>query len=139
MKYLSQPLSLYLWNLRLLEFLKRTTIHQKLAITATKVQFPLLHSVSQKYNRTSLYLCYILNLVYSNILIYHIVVFPIIHFYSFNDVFLGHCPGSPKVSTFPSLPDMSPKKVSAAHNVYVSPLRSSKVMLLMVHLVLRFI
>ncbi|WOG90025.1 hypothetical protein DCAR_0209266 [Daucus carota subsp. sativus] len=38
----------------------------------------------------------------------------------------GHCPGSPKVSTFPSLPDMSPKKVSAAHNVYVSPLRSSK-------------
>lgn len=37
------------------------------------------------------------------------------------------CPGSPKVPSFPSLPDMSPKKVSAAHNVYVSPLRSSKV------------
>ncbi|KAK1368287.1 retinoblastoma-related protein [Heracleum sosnowskyi] len=36
------------------------------------------------------------------------------------------CPGSPKVSKFPSLPDMSPKKVSAVHNVYVSPLRSSK-------------
>ncbi|KAL1834381.1 hypothetical protein ACET3Z_004032 [Daucus carota] len=38
----------------------------------------------------------------------------------------GQIPGSPKVSKFPSLPDMSPKKVSAAHNVYVSPLRSSK-------------
>ncbi|XP_074332106.1 retinoblastoma-related protein-like [Apium graveolens] len=38
----------------------------------------------------------------------------------------GQCPGSPKVSKFPSLPDMSPKKVSAVHNVYVSPLRSSK-------------
>ncbi|KAE9454815.1 hypothetical protein C3L33_13283, partial [Rhododendron williamsianum] len=38
----------------------------------------------------------------------------------------GQCPGSPKVSSFPSLPDMSPKKVSAVHNVYVSPLRSSK-------------
>ncbi|ONI20957.1 hypothetical protein PRUPE_2G042800 [Prunus persica] len=38
----------------------------------------------------------------------------------------AQCPGSPKVSTFPTLPDMSPKKVSAAHNVYVSPLRSSK-------------
>ncbi|KAM7464786.1 hypothetical protein LguiA_032907 [Lonicera macranthoides] len=37
----------------------------------------------------------------------------------------GECPGSPKVS-FPSIPDMSPKKVSAAHNIYVSPLRSSK-------------
>lgn len=34
---------------------------------------------------------------------------------------------SPKTSSFPSLPDMSPKKVSATHNVYVSPLRSSKV------------
>ncbi|KAK8484433.1 hypothetical protein V6N11_061795 [Hibiscus sabdariffa] len=40
----------------------------------------------------------------------------------------GSCPGSPKVSPFPSLPDMSPKKVSAAHNVYVSPLRTSKVL-----------
>ncbi|KAL0421649.1 UNVERIFIED_CONTAM: Retinoblastoma-related protein [Sesamum latifolium] len=38
----------------------------------------------------------------------------------------GPCPASPKPSPFPSLPDMSPKKVSAAHNVYVSPLRSSK-------------
>ncbi|KAL7235839.1 hypothetical protein ACSBR1_019180 [Camellia fascicularis] len=38
----------------------------------------------------------------------------------------GQCPGSPKISQFPSLPDMSPKKVSAIHNVYVSPLRSSK-------------
>ncbi|TQE10252.1 hypothetical protein C1H46_004091 [Malus baccata] len=43
------------------------------------------------------------------------------------------CPGSPKVSTFPSLPDMSPKKVSAAHNVYVSPLRSSKMDALISH------
>ncbi|XAR58140.1 hypothetical protein NMG60_11026538 [Bertholletia excelsa] len=38
----------------------------------------------------------------------------------------GQCPGSPKISTFPCLPDMSPKKVSSVHNVYVSPLRSSK-------------
>lgn len=38
----------------------------------------------------------------------------------------GPCPASPKTSPFPSLPDMSPKKVSAVHNVYVSPLRSSK-------------
>lgn len=38
----------------------------------------------------------------------------------------AQCPGSPKISTFPTLPDMSPKKVSAVHNVYVSPLRSSK-------------
>ncbi|KAK9161121.1 hypothetical protein Syun_007462 [Stephania yunnanensis] len=38
----------------------------------------------------------------------------------------GPCPGSPRVSSFPSVPDMSPKKVSAVHNVYVSPLRSSK-------------
>ncbi|KAG6791145.1 hypothetical protein POTOM_000257 [Populus tomentosa] len=38
----------------------------------------------------------------------------------------GQCPASPKVSPFPSLPDMSPKKVSSVHNVYVSPLRSSK-------------
>ncbi|KAF6175309.1 hypothetical protein GIB67_021814 [Kingdonia uniflora] len=36
------------------------------------------------------------------------------------------CPGSPRMSSFPSLPDISPKKVSAAHNVYVSPLQSSK-------------
>ncbi|CAD5177634.1 unnamed protein product [Musa acuminata subsp. malaccensis] len=35
-------------------------------------------------------------------------------------------PGSPKLSSFPNLPDMSPKKVSAAHNVYVSPLRQTK-------------
>ncbi|XP_052205524.1 retinoblastoma-related protein isoform X2 [Diospyros lotus] len=38
----------------------------------------------------------------------------------------GQCPGSPKISPFPTLPDMSPRKVSAVHNVYVSPLRSSK-------------
>ncbi|XXG49723.1 hypothetical protein AAC387_Pa02g3819 [Persea americana] len=38
----------------------------------------------------------------------------------------GQSPGSPRVSHFPNLPDMSPKKVSASHNVYVSPLRSSK-------------
>ncbi|KAM0947141.1 putative transcription repressor RB family [Dioscorea sansibarensis] len=38
----------------------------------------------------------------------------------------GQLPGSPRLSPFPSLPDMSPKKVSACHNVYVSPLRSSK-------------
>lgn len=31
------------------------------------------------------------------------------------------------MSVFPSVPDMSPKKVSAVHNVYVSPLRGSKV------------
>ncbi|KAJ0973519.1 hypothetical protein J5N97_021478 [Dioscorea zingiberensis] len=34
--------------------------------------------------------------------------------------------GSPRLSPFPSLPDMSPKKVSTSHNVYVSPLRASK-------------
>ncbi|KAL4367642.1 hypothetical protein GQ457_05G020280 [Hibiscus cannabinus] len=45
----------------------------------------------------------------------------------------GPCPGSPKVSPFPSLPDMSPKKVSAAHNVYVSPLRTSKMDALISH------
>ncbi|KAI0511454.1 hypothetical protein KFK09_012084 [Dendrobium nobile] len=38
----------------------------------------------------------------------------------------GPIPGSPQLSRFPNLPDMSPKKVSASHNVYVSPLRSSK-------------
>ncbi|KAH9623773.1 hypothetical protein KSS87_020422, partial [Heliosperma pusillum] len=43
-----------------------------------------------------------------------------------NDNSKGQCPGSPKVSGFPSLPDMSPKKVSTLQNVYVSPLRSSK-------------
>ncbi|THG20887.1 hypothetical protein TEA_010088 [Camellia sinensis var. sinensis] len=42
------------------------------------------------------------------------------------DYFPGQCPRSPKISPFPSLPDMSPKKVSAMRNVYVSPLRSSK-------------
>ncbi|KAG2668922.1 hypothetical protein I3760_14G011600 [Carya illinoinensis] len=45
----------------------------------------------------------------------------------------AQCPGSPKMSPFPSLPDMSPKKVSAAHNVYVSPLRSSKMDALISH------
>ncbi|KAK4748921.1 hypothetical protein SAY87_015507 [Trapa incisa] len=38
----------------------------------------------------------------------------------------AQCPGSPKMAQFPSLPVMSPKKVSPAHNVYVSPIRSSK-------------
>ncbi|CAN1344804.1 Retinoblastoma-related protein [Linum perenne] len=46
---------------------------------------------------------------------------------------LGQCPASPKVSTFPTLPDLSPKKVSAVHNVYVSPLRSSKMDALISH------
>ncbi|XP_022765705.1 retinoblastoma-related protein-like isoform X1 [Durio zibethinus] len=45
----------------------------------------------------------------------------------------GLCPGSPKVAPFPSLPDMSPKKVSATHNVYVSPLRTSKMDALISH------
>lgn len=45
----------------------------------------------------------------------------------------GPYPASPKTSSFPSLPDMSPKKVSAAHNVYVSPLRSSKMDALVSH------
>ncbi|OEL36267.1 Retinoblastoma-related protein 3 [Dichanthelium oligosanthes] len=38
----------------------------------------------------------------------------------------GPFPESPRLARFPNLPDMSPKKVSATHNVYVSPLRSSK-------------
>lgn len=38
----------------------------------------------------------------------------------------GQIPGSPRLHPFPTLPDMSPKKVSASHNVYVSPLRQSK-------------
>eukprot|EP01018_Ginkgo_biloba_P033472 Gb_14616 [translate_table: standard] len=38
----------------------------------------------------------------------------------------GTTPGSPRPSPFTNLPDISPKKVSATHNVYVSPLRSSK-------------
>ncbi|XP_066339583.1 retinoblastoma-related protein 1-like isoform X2 [Miscanthus floridulus] len=39
----------------------------------------------------------------------------------------GQIPGSPKPSPLPNnLPDMSPKKVSASHNVYVSPLRQTK-------------
>ncbi|CAN6810322.1 unnamed protein product [Brassica oleracea] len=45
----------------------------------------------------------------------------------------SHCPGSSKVSVFPSVPDMSPKKVSAVHNVYVSPLRASKMDALISH------
>nr|AFJ64573.1 retinoblastoma-related protein [Brassica juncea] len=45
----------------------------------------------------------------------------------------GQRPGSPKVSVFPSVPDMSPKKVSAVHNVYVSPLRGSKMDALISH------
>nr|AAF97520.1 retinoblastoma related protein RBR1 [Zea mays] len=43
----------------------------------------------------------------------------------------GQIPGSPKPSPFPNLPDMSPKKVSASHNVYVSPLRQTKLDLLL--------
>ncbi|KAL6654159.1 hypothetical protein ACP70R_007624 [Stipagrostis hirtigluma subsp. patula] len=35
-------------------------------------------------------------------------------------------PGSPKPSPFSNLPDMSPKKVSSSHNVFVSPLRQTK-------------
>jgi retinoblastoma-like protein 1 len=50
-----------------------------------------------------------------------------------NSINEGECPLSPKVSPFPSIPDMSPKKVSATHNVYVSPLRSSKVDALVSH------
>ncbi|WOL12603.1 retinoblastoma-related protein-like [Canna indica] len=38
----------------------------------------------------------------------------------------GQVPGSPKLCQFPNLPDMSPKKVSSAHNIYVSPLRQTK-------------
>ncbi|XP_073129944.1 retinoblastoma-related protein [Henckelia pumila] len=45
----------------------------------------------------------------------------------------GPCPASPKPSSFPSIPDMSPRKVSSAHNVYVSPLRSSKMDALISH------
>ncbi|XP_054811120.1 retinoblastoma-related protein [Prosopis cineraria] len=50
-----------------------------------------------------------------------------------SDGHLAQCPGSPKISPFPSLPDMSPKKVSASHNVYVSPLRSAKMDALISH------
>ncbi|KAJ6846103.1 retinoblastoma-related protein-like isoform X2 [Iris pallida] len=38
----------------------------------------------------------------------------------------GQIPQSPRLRPFPTIPDMSPKKVSASHNVYVSPLRQSK-------------
>lgn len=38
----------------------------------------------------------------------------------------GQIPGSPRLQPFPTLPDMSPKKVSSSHNVYVSPLRPTK-------------
>lgn len=38
----------------------------------------------------------------------------------------GPTPASPRPSPFVNLPDMSPKKVSTMHNIYVSPLRSSK-------------
>ncbi|KAF8694203.1 hypothetical protein HU200_038330 [Digitaria exilis] len=38
--------------------------------------------------------------------------------------------GSPKPSSFPNLPDISPKKVSSKHNIYVSPLRQTKMDLL---------
>lgn len=39
----------------------------------------------------------------------------------------GESPASPGCPAFPVLPDMSPKKVSAMHNVFVSPLRARKV------------
>lgn len=39
----------------------------------------------------------------------------------------GEAPGSPVASIFSTFPDISPKKVSALHNVFVSPLRSNKV------------
>ncbi|KAL3844511.1 hypothetical protein ACJIZ3_001914 [Penstemon smallii] len=45
----------------------------------------------------------------------------------------GTCPASPKTSSFPCIPDMSPKKVSSSRNVYVSPLRSSKMDALITH------
>ncbi|KAJ7517798.1 hypothetical protein O6H91_21G040500 [Diphasiastrum complanatum] len=43
----------------------------------------------------------------------------------------GNMPESPRLSSFPVLPDMSPKKISANQNVYVSPLRSTKMESLM--------
>jgi len=43
----------------------------------------------------------------------------------------GQIPGSPKPSPLPNLPDLSPKKVSASHNVYVSPLQQAKMDLLL--------
>jgi hypothetical protein len=46
----------------------------------------------------------------------------------------GQIPGSPKPSPFSNLPDMSPKKVSSSHNVYVSPLRQTKVFSRSIHL-----
>lgn len=42
-------------------------------------------------------------------------------------MYAGEAPGSPVASIFSTFPDISPKKVSALHNVFVSPLRSSKV------------
>ena len=42
----------------------------------------------------------------------------------------GATPASPRPSPFVNLPDMSPKKVSTMHNIYVSPLLSSKVLAL---------
>ncbi|KAJ7976323.1 Retinoblastoma-related protein [Quillaja saponaria] len=38
----------------------------------------------------------------------------------------GDCPGTPRISPFFSLPDLSPKKVSPSQNVYLSPLQPSK-------------
>lgn len=38
----------------------------------------------------------------------------------------GPTPASPRPSPFVNLPDLSPKKISTMHNIYVSPLRSSK-------------
>lgn len=62
---------------------------------------------------------------YSNTML-HITLHVVFELIYFSDV-TGQIPGSPRIPPFPNLPDMSPKKVSAVHNVYVSPLRSTKV------------
>ncbi|KAF6134022.1 hypothetical protein GIB67_038313 [Kingdonia uniflora] len=45
----------------------------------------------------------------------------------------GQIPGSPRLNPFPGMPDMSPKKVSAERNIYISPLRSPKMDALTLH------
>jgi len=52
--------------------------------------------------------------------------------------YLGQISGSPKPSPFPNLPDMSPKKVSSSHNVYVSPLRQTKVFFFIMYFIALF-
>lgn len=51
------------------------------------------------------------------------------HFILFltSSICAGEAPESPVASIFSTFPDISPKKVSALHNVFVSPLRSNKV------------